>query len=88
MHQRVQDSLPLYEILNQFQKGHSHMAVVVKSKQDIKGSTANATAVNGMFQININANSEKGNLVLSRLLKFSLVEQKEPYVYILVFDIM
>ncbi|CAN1158614.1 DUF21 domain-containing protein At5g52790 [Linum perenne] len=31
---RVQDHLPLYDILNQFQKGHSHMAVVVKNKQD------------------------------------------------------
>ncbi|CAN0902858.1 DUF21 domain-containing protein At5g52790 [Linum grandiflorum] len=31
---RVQDHLPLYDILNQFQKGHSHMAVVVKQKED------------------------------------------------------
>nr|KJB32809.1 hypothetical protein B456_005G262700 [Gossypium raimondii] len=27
---RVQDTLPLYDILNEFQKGHSHMAVVVR----------------------------------------------------------
>ncbi|KAK8945827.1 DUF21 domain-containing protein [Platanthera guangdongensis] len=27
---RVYDDLPLYDILNEFQKGHSHMAVVVK----------------------------------------------------------
>ncbi|GFY81889.1 CBS domain protein with a domain protein [Actinidia rufa] len=27
---RVRDSVPLYDILNQFQKGHSHMAVVLK----------------------------------------------------------
>ncbi|KAK3148517.1 hypothetical protein QOZ80_3BG0296030 [Eleusine coracana subsp. coracana] len=27
---RVADDLPLYDILNEFQKGHSHMAVVVK----------------------------------------------------------
>ncbi|KAI3944746.1 hypothetical protein MKW98_021204 [Papaver atlanticum] len=34
---RVQDDMPLYEILNEFQMGHSHMAVVVKSmKKDIE----------------------------------------------------
>ncbi|TYH37510.1 hypothetical protein ES332_D12G045600v1 [Gossypium tomentosum] len=27
---RVQEELPLYDILNEFQKGHSHMAVVVR----------------------------------------------------------
>lgn len=26
--------MPLYDILNEFQKGHSHMAVVVKHKND------------------------------------------------------
>ncbi|KAM7268388.1 hypothetical protein ACFE04_010554 [Oxalis oulophora] len=38
---RVQEDWPLYDILNQFQKGHSHMAVVVKYKQTINnpGST-------------------------------------------------
>ncbi|KAE8719720.1 DUF21 domain-containing protein [Hibiscus syriacus] len=33
---RVHDRLPLYDVLNLFQEGHSHMAVVVKSKNDIK----------------------------------------------------
>jgi hypothetical protein len=27
---RVSETLPLYDILNEFQKGHSHMAVVVR----------------------------------------------------------
>ncbi|KAL2537208.1 protein of unknown function-containing protein [Forsythia ovata] len=27
---RVQETMPLYDILNEFQKGHSHMAVVIK----------------------------------------------------------
>jgi hypothetical protein len=27
---RVLETLPLYDILNEFQKGHSHMAVVVR----------------------------------------------------------
>ncbi|XP_058085193.1 DUF21 domain-containing protein At2g14520-like [Magnolia sinica] len=39
---RVPDYLPLYEILNEFQKGHSHMAVVVKGMKDVHGTTGNA----------------------------------------------
>ncbi|PKA60436.1 DUF21 domain-containing protein [Apostasia shenzhenica] len=35
---RVYDDLPLYDILNEFQKGHSHMAVVVKHANDIEKS--------------------------------------------------
>ena len=40
---RVHDHLPLYDILNQFQKGHSHMAVVVKCKNDVNKETAEIT---------------------------------------------
>ncbi|KAA8539964.1 hypothetical protein F0562_026656 [Nyssa sinensis] len=54
---RVHDSLPLYDILNQFQKGHSHMAVVVKSKNNVQDTAENATAKNDMIRININSNS-------------------------------
>ncbi|KAK4782635.1 hypothetical protein SAY86_007009 [Trapa natans] len=31
---RVFESMPLYDILNEFQKGHSHMAIVVKEQKD------------------------------------------------------
>lgn len=31
---RVPETMPLYDILNDFQKGHSHMAVVVREKED------------------------------------------------------
>lgn len=31
---RVYNDLPLYDILNEFQKGHSHMAVVVKRRKE------------------------------------------------------
>ncbi|KAJ0967849.1 hypothetical protein J5N97_024766 [Dioscorea zingiberensis] len=37
---RVYDDLPLYDILNEFQKGHSHMAVVIKRTKNI-GDTMN-----------------------------------------------
>lgn len=33
------DELPLYDILNEFQKGHSHMAVVVKRTKEAGSST-------------------------------------------------
>lgn len=36
---RVYGDLPLYDILNEFQKGHSHMAVVVKRAKDAGLST-------------------------------------------------
>ncbi|XP_021827061.1 DUF21 domain-containing protein At5g52790 isoform X1 [Prunus avium] len=38
---RVYDSWPLYDILHQFQKGHSHMVAVVKSKKDVNGEKEN-----------------------------------------------
>lgn len=42
---RVPESMPLYDILNEFQKGHSHMAVVVrrcdKTKQQSSQNNAN-----------------------------------------------
>ncbi len=31
---RIVEEAPLYDILNEFQKGHSHMAVVVKYKKE------------------------------------------------------
>ncbi|KAL6952056.1 hypothetical protein U1Q18_041697 [Sarracenia purpurea var. burkii] len=38
----VYDNWPLYDILNQFQKGHSHMAVVVKCEMDAKENSEDA----------------------------------------------
>ncbi|KAK3220211.1 hypothetical protein Dsin_014181 [Dipteronia sinensis] len=56
---RVHDHLPLYDILNQFQKGHSHMAVVVKCKNDVNKETAEITTAKAkfnMFEISIHSN--------------------------------
>lgn len=33
---RVSDNIPLYDILNEFQKGHSHIAVVVRDTNERK----------------------------------------------------
>ncbi|CAN7105251.1 DUF21 domain-containing protein At1g47330 [Brassica rapa] len=35
---RVSETMPLYDILNEFQKGHSHIAVVYKDLDEHKGS--------------------------------------------------
>ncbi|KAF5454259.1 hypothetical protein F2P56_023937 [Juglans regia] len=43
---RVSETMPLYDILNEFQKGHSHMAVVVREHSDIaQSATENRTDV-------------------------------------------
>lgn len=41
---RVPATLPLYDILNEFQKGHSHMAVVVRQRNKIVGDSAGKPA--------------------------------------------
>ncbi|KAH9646801.1 DUF21 domain-containing protein [Citrus sinensis] len=53
---RVHDQLPLYDILDQFQKGHSHMAVVVKCKNDSK-EIAEMEKSKAPMQHDININS-------------------------------
>ncbi|CAA6673725.1 unnamed protein product [Spirodela intermedia] len=40
---RVADDLPLYDMLNEFQKGHSHMAVVVKQIKDTSTTVEKST---------------------------------------------
>ncbi|KAI5426825.1 DUF21 domain-containing protein, variant 5, partial [Lathyrus oleraceus] len=35
---RVSENMPLYDILNEFQKGHSHIAVVYRDLNDKKGT--------------------------------------------------
>ncbi|KAJ4705943.1 DUF21 domain-containing protein [Melia azedarach] len=49
---RVHDQLPLYDMLNQFQKGHSHMAAVVKYKD----TAESAKSKPNMYEINTNSN--------------------------------
>ncbi|KFK36147.1 hypothetical protein AALP_AA4G083500 [Arabis alpina] len=43
---RVSETMPLYDILNEFQKGHSHIAVVYKDLEEQKGSPE--TSQNGV----------------------------------------
>lgn len=55
---RVYDCLPLYDILNQFQKGHSHMAVVVKCNKNVKANAESANTKSCIFTVN-NSNSRE-----------------------------
>ncbi|CAD6201710.1 unnamed protein product [Miscanthus lutarioriparius] len=49
---RVADDLPLYDILNEFQKGHSHMAVVVKRTKEAGASTEKQKSTTADYKIN------------------------------------
>ncbi|XP_072957465.1 DUF21 domain-containing protein At2g14520-like [Typha angustifolia] len=67
---RVYDDLPLYDILNEFQKGHSHMAVVIKRTKDSRASAEkakNSTLENGVNQCrkHIPADGDGSHLVLA-----------------------
>ncbi|KAF8389348.1 hypothetical protein HHK36_026042 [Tetracentron sinense] len=53
---RVLDYMPLYDILNEFQKGHSHMAVVVKCMKDVEATVENAKGGDAQFGQNNRAN--------------------------------
>ena len=53
---RVYDNWPLYDILNLFRKGHCHMAIVVKYKEDAKNTENNAVSKSNMFNVNAKPN--------------------------------
>lgn len=56
---RVYDYLPLYEILNEFQKGHSHMAVVVKCMNDFGPIFENVRSTAKMFDRRMHLNGKQ-----------------------------
>ncbi|KAH9655360.1 DUF21 domain-containing protein [Citrus sinensis] len=60
---RVPETLPLYEILNEFQKGHSHMAVVVrqynKNAEQPASNPASKSAYGSARDVKIDIDGEK-----------------------------
>lgn len=52
---RVPESMPLYDILNEFQKGHSHMAIVVKQNN----KTEHATSELSNKEVKVDINGKK-----------------------------
>lgn len=65
--------LSMIYILNQFQKGQSHMAVVVQFRDDIRETAENAKATAGILEISIHSNPThvqeelKGKFVASKV---------------------
>ncbi|KAL4615098.1 hypothetical protein ACB092_07G100000 [Castanea dentata] len=51
---RVPETMPLYDILNEFQKGHSHMAVVVRRCKTTVEQTASSPLENQVKDVKIN----------------------------------
>ncbi|KAJ9705400.1 hypothetical protein PVL29_003449 [Vitis rotundifolia] len=55
---RVQETLPLYDILNEFQKGHSHMAVVVRQWNKMEEQSSNKSPAD-MKDVKVDIDGEK-----------------------------
>ncbi|KMZ75445.1 CBS domain-containing protein, putative, expressed [Zostera marina] len=66
---RVSENMPLYDILNEFQKGHSHMAVVVRQSNDEKEDTGINTDNDAKLDIDVERPIEKS----ISLLKFKTI---------------
>ncbi|KAF8112787.1 hypothetical protein N665_0062s0130 [Sinapis alba] len=56
---RVPETLPLYDILNEFQKGHSHMAVVVRQCDKIHTLPSNDAANENIVEVRVDVDDER-----------------------------
>lgn len=72
---RVPETLPLYDILNEFQKGHSHMAVVVRQCVKAENYAVNESPTN-MKDVKIDVDGDKPPLEKSLKTKRSLQKWK------------
>lgn len=61
---KVLETLPLYDILNEFQKGHSHMAVVVRHCNKIEHQSSRDSAVNPMAEVRVDIDGSKPEKML------------------------
>lgn len=62
---RVSENMPLYDILNEFQKGHSHIAVVYRDLKEMKGIPKN-TEDNAANKSETNTTKGDGDKVVKR----------------------
>jgi hypothetical protein len=69
----VADDLPLYDILNEFQKGHSHMAVVVKRTKEAGAFTEKQKSTTADYKINPKDAHADGTCLLFFSSNFSAV---------------
>ncbi|RZC03556.1 DUF21 domain-containing protein isoform B [Glycine soja] len=56
---RVPESMPLYDILNEFQKGHSHMAVVVRRCDKTNQQSSQNNANDSVRDVKVDIDGEK-----------------------------
>ncbi|KAL4361195.1 hypothetical protein GQ457_04G000860 [Hibiscus cannabinus] len=56
---RVQETLPLYDILNEFQKGHSHMAVVVRQCKKTEQPPSDDSSMSPLTEVKVDIDGEK-----------------------------
>jgi metal transporter CNNM len=56
---RVPEMMPLYDILNEFQKGHSHMAVVVRHFDKTEQQTTNNNCSDSLRDVKVTIDVEK-----------------------------
>ncbi|KAG6571901.1 DUF21 domain-containing protein [Cucurbita argyrosperma subsp. argyrosperma] len=56
---RVPETMPLYDILNEFQKGHSHMAIVVKQCNKMNGKADDKPGDDSQRDVKIDVDGEK-----------------------------
>lgn len=74
---RVPETLPLYDILNEFQKGHSHMAVVVRQCEKVENYAVNESPTNNPVKdVKIDVDGDKPPLEKSLKTKRSLQKWK------------
>lgn len=74
---RVQETLPLYDILNEFQKGHSHMAVVVRQCNKMEEQSSNKSpADNSVKDVKVDIDGEKPASAQEKSLKNKRALQK------------
>ncbi|XP_011076099.2 DUF21 domain-containing protein At5g52790-like isoform X1 [Sesamum indicum] len=77
---RFHECQPLYDILNQFQKGQSHMAVVVKSTTPLKDVIVSTTVKSDTLKRDVNPNSAQRqtdiNVSVDGLASFSNIDEE------------
>ncbi|KAK3146486.1 hypothetical protein QOZ80_3BG0267030 [Eleusine coracana subsp. coracana] len=64
---RVNEDMPLYDILNEFQKGHSHMAVVIRKNIPSYPAEQPASNNGGNFEVSIAIDDQKNEKVVKNL---------------------
>lgn len=74
---RVSENMPLYDILNEFQKGHSHIAVVYRDLNETKGTPKKTKGVNNETATSI-SNSHDADLSSSNGDRDNAVKRSPP----------